>query len=504
MDRLARHPYLEDSPCDRGREVERDHSTIVAPEDFGGKRAGNLLAHWVTTEMNAGTDRDADVGDSNTAIREGARRPRGDALAGPAPAGMNQRSRSAVRRDERDRSAVRRGDRNPRIAGPHQESIRLARNLGGLYDARAVHLPHAHRPLLGNPEDVGQPGTVLQDGFALVSDFQSEVEGGIGPLAHASDPARHPEPDARRQMIRGWAPKGKIVSVPRIRHGAQRAWFRVLAQAACASVLIVAGCAGVPKLRSGEEAKARFLAAYAAPDGPVRGVASVSLSRPGERRGGARVRWASSGDSLALIGYVGPSRVLDAALLRDSLYVGLRPWRTAVSGPVSGQEGLDARLLRFAVEPWDFGAAWLRGEVERAAFEPSAEGWICRGAFPVAATPGADPAANVPFRFALEVTSKGEPGRFTFRREGETREILSIRYGSKRRFAAGSIPRWIEWSFSGTVIRLELEELAPVDPTKLRCAPPPPADWTTLRLDEPRGRSLVRWLVGLSEEGAGR
>ncbi len=254
--------------------------------------------------------------------------------------------------------------------------------------------------------------------------------------------------------------------------------------------------------RSGAEARERFLAAYAAPQGPARGAGSVSLRRAGERRGGARARWASSGDSLALIGYVGPTRALDAALLEDSLYIGLRPWKIGVSGPIRGQEGLDARLLRFAVTPWDFGAAWLRGEVERAAFEPTSEGWISRGVIPAADPPGADSTVEVPFHFTLEFTSKGEPRLFTLRREGELREIISIRYGPERRFTARRIPRWIEWSVSGTVVRLEVDDLGPVDAAKIHYAPAPSADWTTVGLDEPRGRSLVRWLLGLSEEGA--
>jgi len=453
--------------------------------------------------MDARADRGADPGDSGPAIAERASRTCGDLLACPSPAGMDQRRHPAILGDERDRRTVGRGYRHPGVARAYEEAVRITGSQGGFDDSPAMYLPHAQRRLFRNAEGVTEPRTILQDGFAAVSDFESEVEGGIGALARASGPAWHSEPNAGREMARGRTPEGETVDVPGSRHAPKRAWFRVLAQAACASALVVMGCAGVPKLRTGEEAKARFLAAHAGPGGPVRGVGSVSMRRPGERRGGARARWASVDDSVALIGYVGPSRALDAALLGDSLYFGLRPWRIGVSGPVRGREGLDARLLHFVVKPWEFGRSWLRSEVERAAFEPSGEGWICRGAIPAADPAVGDSGSETPFRFALELSSKGALSRLTIRREGESREILAIRYGAERRFRAGWVPRWIEWSFSGTVIRLAIEDVAPVDPAKVRYAPAPSADWTTVGLDEPRGRSLVRRLLGLPEEGAG-
>ncbi len=48
---------------------------------------------------------------------------------------------------------------------------------------------------------------------------------------------------------------------------------------------------------------------------------------------------------------------------------------------------------------------------------------------------------------------------------------------------------------------VEIEDFAPVDGAKIRYAPRAPADWTTMALTEPDGRALVRWLLGLPEEG---
>ncbi len=81
----------------------------------------------------------------------------------------------------------------------------------------------------------------------------------------------------------------------------------------------------------------------------------------------------------------------------------------------------------------------------------------------------------------------------------ERRDAIAVRYGPERRYDAGRIPSWIEWSFSGSVVRLKVEDHAPADPAKIRYAPPAEAGWTILSLDAPGGRSLVRWLLGLPE-----
>ena len=76
-----------------------------------------------------------------------------------------------------------------------------------------------------------------------------------------------------------------------------------------------------------------------------------------------------------------------------------------------------------------------------------------------------------------------------------------VRYGPERNYHAGRIPSWIEWSFSGSVMLLHLEDFAPADVSKIRYGPPVQAEWRILALDEPDGQALVRWLLGISEGG---
>ena len=79
---------------------------------------------------------------------------------------------------------------------------------------------------------------------------------------------------------------------------------------------------------------------------------------------------------------------------------------------------------------------------------------------------------------------------------------MRVRYGPGRNYEAARIPSWIEWSFSGSVVTLGIEDYASADASKIRYAPPPEEGWTILALDSPGGRALVRWLLGTSEGGA--
>jgi hypothetical protein len=250
---------------------------------------------------------------------------------------------------------------------------------------------------------------------------------------------------------------------------------------------LLAGCARLPKVSSGTAARDHFLTAYASAHGPTRGVASISVRRADQGHGSARVRWGANAESLAVVGYVGPARALDASLKGDSLFIVIRRYGMGVAGPVRGEEGIEARLLRFVATPWDFSPPWVRDALGHAAIRESGKGWLLEGAL------------REDLRFGLEVSAQGEPVTLALRGAGEDRERIRVRYGPSRNFNAGRIPSWIEWSFSGSVVLLKIEDYAPADASKIRYASPAGEGWTILAIDEPGGRSLVRWLLGLSD-----
>jgi hypothetical protein len=250
-------------------------------------------------------------------------------------------------------------------------------------------------------------------------------------------------------------------------------------------LLIAAGCARVPPPRTGVEAKARFLERYAGPPAPVRGAGTLTVRRDGSRRGAMQARWAAAGESVVFAGYVGPVRAVDAVLLGDSVFVALRPYDTGLTGEIRPGSPLDARAARFLTRPCQFGDPWIRGALERADVEPRDDGFRLRGTVD---SPGAA------VRVALDLNARGEPRVLTLSRaEGD--EVI-IRYGPPRGFAAGRLPGWIEWSFRTTVARLEIEELAPVDRSRIRLPSPAQKDWTMIALDDPRGEALLRRILG--------
>ena len=252
-------------------------------------------------------------------------------------------------------------------------------------------------------------------------------------------------------------------------------------------------------MSTGTAARDHFLAAYASAHGPTRGVASISVRRADQGRGSARVRWGANAESVAVVGYVGPSRALDASLRGDSLFIVIRHYGMGVAGPVRAEEGIDARLLRFVATPWDFSPAWVRGALGHAAVRESGKGWLFEGALGDDGSSGRKSSAGGDPRFSLELSSSGEPVALVLRDAGEDRERIRVRYGPGRNFHAGRIPSWIEWSFSGSVVLLKIEDYASTDASKIRYAPPADEGWTILAIDEPGGRSLVRWLLGLSD-----
>lgn len=221
------------------------------------------------------------------------------------------------------------------------------------------------------------------------------------------------------------------------------------------------------------------------------------MRRGDQGRGGARARWGANAESLAVVAYVGPARVLDASLKADSLFLVIRRYGAGVAGTLRGDDSVDGRVLRFAATPWDFSADWVRRALERAEIQESGEGWRLAGALDA----GGEGSGR---RFVLVLSRRGEPLSLALSGEGAGGDLIRVRYGPERRFAAGRIPGWIEWSFSGSVVTLRVEDHAPADPAKVRYAPPPEAGWTILSLDSPDGRSLVRWLLGLSEGGGAK
>lgn len=525
-DRPLGEPRFEKRDRDGEREVERDPGGM-RPESLLGKAARDLAPDGIAAGVNAGTDRDAEVGGRNAARDEEPRGSSRDLLPRAAPSGVDDRSERTVPRDERDGGAVGGRDGHPGIAGPEEKSIRLARRIARRHDPAPVDLMDPNRPFRGDTERVEQERAVPEHGLAHVADLEPEVERRKRAFAHAAAARGHAEPDARREVPLRRSPDREAVGPFRLGHAAQVARSRLRTQAGCVPALraagvaaglaagiaatLAAGCARVPVAGSGVEARARLLAAHASDSQPTRGVGSVSLRRPGQRRGGARARWAADSESVAVVGYLGPARVFDAALKGDSLYLALRHDELGVAGPLRADEGFSGQLLRFVATPWDLSAPWVRAALERSAVEPSGKGWVCRGTLSpddrAVGVDGADgdptpEAAGERYRFALEVTSKGAPSRCTLRREGEERDLISIRYGPERRFQAGRVPSWIEWSFSGSVVRLSLEDLSPIDGGRIRYPAPADPEWTMLTLDEPRGRALVRWLLGIPEEGA--
>jgi hypothetical protein len=194
--------------------------------------------------------------------------------------------------------------------------------------------------------------------------------------------------------------------------------------------------------------------------------------------------------------------VLDGSLRGDSLLLVLRRYGMGVTGTLSGADGVDGRTLRFAATPWDFSAPPERRALERSSVTASGEGWKLTGILGAGDMIGG---SHRPYyRFALVLSERGEPRSLAIGHDGEERDLIAVRYGPERNYTAGRIPSWIEWSFSGSVVTLQVEDHAPADPDKIRYGISIQPEWTILSLDEPAGRKLIAWLLGLSEGGTER
>src|SRR5258705_6822932 len=335
-----------------------------------------------------------------------------------------------------------------------EESVRVRGRLLRRHDLDAVDLRHAGGSRLRDTGRMADSGQVLRYAPGVVADAESQIERGVGSAARAAPARRNAEPSSLRERLR-WLPDRELG------HDAKPARIPRATQALLIGAILLAGCARVPKVETGTAARDRFLSAYAAPHSAPRGVGSISIRRGKEGRGGARARWGSSAESLAVVGYVGPARVLDASLRGEELFLVIRRYGMGVQGTLSGEEGIDGRILRFAATPWDFSAPWVRRELERAAVRESGERWRLEGTFH-------DPGPGGDYRFQVGLTARGEPESLSLQRPGESREVIGIRYGPERRYEAGRIPSWIEWSFSGSVVMLQVEDHAPPDPAKIR------------------------------------
>jgi hypothetical protein len=237
---------------------------------------------------------------------------------------------------------------------------------------------------------------------------------------------------------------------------------------------------------SGAEARARLLDAHASSSSPIRGVGEVR-ARVGDRGGSFQARWGSAGESLIVVGYAGPVRALDAAMLGDSVYVVVRPEERGVAGIVRGEQGLGPDAVRFILRPWDFSVPWFRDALERAAVEPWDRGWRLRAD---AATTGGNVALT------LDLDGRGEPRELRLRRATDPGSEAVIRYGASRRYAAGRYPRWVEWTRQDARVRLDLRDVDPLPGGALRALPPPHDAWRILSLEEPEGRKLLDRLLG--------
>ncbi len=506
-DRVLVNPGLRQGTRDGEREIER-RPLGMPPEHQVWKVACDLRPDGVTAGMNTRTDHGNDLGGWYAPLHEMEGGISRNPVTRAAPPRVDQRARRAVPRDERHGGAIGSRDGDPRVSGVQQETVCFGGPLRGLPEARSMDLAHARWPGARNSENGKDAGAIREDRPVLVSHAEAQVEGRVGPAARSAASSRQAEPRSGREVPLRRAPdfepsRGKLHG-----HTAEPARFRRAAQAvsgtalfapaclALAGLLAAAGCARAPKASSGSGAREQFFAAYAAERPATRGIGSVSLERGDEGRGKARVRWASNADSLAVVGYAGPSRALDGVLKGDSLYLVIRHYGIGVAGSLRSQSDVDPRLLAFLVRPWDFHVPWIREAIERATLHESDKGWLFSGI--LAFRPRSET-----YGFSLEINPLGEPVRLVLRSGAETRERISIRYGRVRRFEAGRIPSWIEWKFSGSLVRLEIEDYAPVDPSKVRYAPPAESGWMIHSLDAPEGRALVRWLLGFSEEDSG-
>ncbi len=502
---------VQEAAADGAREVDRFLPARMRPAKRGVEFERHVRSDRKAAGVDAGTDDGVQRGAFGTLGGEPFHRSRGDAGAGAPPAGVKERAVAAIGGDDRDGGAVGGGNGGPRIAGANHEAVGLGARFSGRDKNGAVDLAQEQRCGAGVAEHGAERLAIPSHRLGIVADAEAHVERGVGTAAPAPEAGRHAEPYSSREHALRRSPEGNGIFAGRGRlHGPEGARLTPNAQANCAraplapkpqpprrallatmamaasTAILFAGCARVPVSASGADARARLLADRAAAGGPIRGVGDIEADIAG-RGGSFEARWGSAGESLVVIGYSGPLRVLDATLLRDSVFVAIRPRDFGVAGLVRPESGFGADGLRFLLRPWDFGPRWIRDALERAAADPIEGGWRLRGT-------GETEAGAV--TFALDITSRGEPRRLELARADDPRSVAVVRYGALRRYAAGRYPRWIEWSRDDARVRLDVRDIGTLPEGKLRLLPPAPSEWRVVSLDDPEGRELLGRLIG--------
>lgn len=414
----------------------------------------------------------------------------GDFGGGAAPARMHDGGGGGIARHNGDRRAVGGGDGDPGVSPPGQETVGGAGRLAGEDHAASVLLVEAARFVRVQAERGAHARPVLPDAGLVVPDAETQVERGERSLARAPQPRCQAEPDSVRKEAAWRAPAERRVGIRKSgskQHPSQPAcWIRTL-QAVCVLALL-AGCARAPVVRGPAEVRARLLDGAGEPEIAARGEGRVTWTRDGKKLGTADLRWASAEESVAVVASVGPVRGLAASLRGDSLGVALRRSNLYVSGAITGGDGSDARLLRFLVEPWKLGSGWARGALARANVEP------CDGGYCLIGAPEEDPGR--PLR--LVVNARAEPVSLSVPVREGSKERVEVRYGKFRRYAAGRLPRWVEWSWGTSRARISIDAHWAAD-RGLRLSFRPDAEDTVYTLEQPRGRAILRAFFDLPE-----
>jgi len=494
VDPLRGHARAFQGGRDRPRKIERLPAARVRFQEILRELAGHFGSDGKAAGVKAWPDHDPESIGRSARRGEPLDRVSRDPFPSPTPSRVEDRPSRGVFGDHRHRRAVRGRNRDPGVPRLDQESVGLAGSSFQSHDGPAVDLMQEPRGAIVHTERRPNEPAILENGAVYIADSEAQIEAGVRARARSTLSGGEPEPSAVRERAGRRAPEARPRRI-RIRrfHRAHSARRAAIAQAVCV-VLLLAGCARAPVQATGSEARARFLDSFGRDVTATRGAGMLSVKRGKQGRGGMNTRWAGLADSIVVVGYVGPVRALDATMLGDSVYVAIRPYDLGLSGAVPPGEGLGAPGLRFLARPWTFGAPWIRDAISRADVESAEKGWRLDGQ-----VEGGDG----PRPFILELNGRSEPLALRIQEPTGGRSVVTVRYGPVRRFEAGRIPRWIEWTHGGSKIRLDVEELAPTKSQRLRHSPPAEEDWTMLALDDPRGREFLRSLIGdPAEEGA--